>query len=158
MVNVLPSRIYNVVVYIVEENYLFIGKLAKQTGISTKTIRYYEEINLLPKPKRAPNNYRIYSEDIFKRLNFIRKAKDLGFTLGEIKEVLTISDSGLDPCERIGKMLKTKIFALEKKLKELRSLQNKLKKLDREWSKIQIQEECDKGNLICSKIEKYISG
>jgi len=139
-----------------EENMLFIGKLAKQIGINTKTIRYYEDINLLPKPKRGINNYRIYTDDTLNRLKFIKKAQSLGFTLKEIKEVLNISDSGLDPCEHIGDMLKTKMVTLETKLKELKNLQTKVKKLEKEWSNIQIKKEYNEGNLICAKIEKYI--
>jgi len=64
-----------------EEKQLFIGELARQIGINPKTVRYYEDINLLPKSKRGENNYRIYSKDTLKRLIFIKKAQSLGFTL-----------------------------------------------------------------------------
>ncbi len=134
----------------------FIGELAKQIKINPKTIRYYEYINLLPRPKRGTNNYRVYSIDMLKRLSFIRKAQGLGFTLREIKEVLTISDRGNDPCEHVGELLKRRIVDIEKKLMELKSVQIKLKKLEKEWSKIQIQEECKTGELICPKIERYL--
>ncbi len=135
---------------------LFIGELAKQININPKTIRYYEEISILPRPKRGTNNYRVYSLDTVNRLSFIRKAQGLGFTLREIKEVLTISDRGNDPCEHVGELLKRRIVDIEKKLMELKSVQIKLKKLEKEWSKIQIQEECKTGELICPKIERYL--
>lgn len=134
---------------------LSIGELAKQIGINPKTIRYYEDIDLLPKPQRGINNYRVYSEDALKRLNYIKRAQGLGFTLREIKEVLTISDKGFDPCEQIGKLLKQRIVDLDNKLKELMSLQTNLKELEKEWTSIQIGEECNTGDLICPKIEKY---
>jgi len=134
----------------------FIGELAKQIDINPKTIRYYEDINLLPRPKRGTNNYRVYSLDTVNRLSFIKKAQGLGFTLREIKEVLTISDRGNDPCEHVGELLKGRIVDIEKKLMELKSVQIKLKKLEKEWSKIQIQEECKTGELICPKIERYL--
>ncbi len=138
-----------------EENKLTIGELAKQLSINPKTIRYYEDIKLLPKPKRSNNNYRVYSDDTLKRLHFIKKAQSLGFRLKEIKKVLSISDMGNDPCEHIGELLKLRIVDLEKKLKELKELQTRLKKLEKEWSSMQIPKECNTGDLICPKIEKY---
>jgi len=138
-----------------EENNLTIGELAKQLAINPKTIRYYEDIKLLPKPKRGDNNYRVYSEDILKRLRFIKKAQSLGFRLKEIKKVLSISDRGNDPCEHIGELLKLRIVDLEKKLKELKELQTRLKKLEKEWSMMQIPKEFNTGDLICPKIGNY---
>jgi len=134
----------------------FIGELAKQIKINPKTIRYYEEISILPRPKRGTNNYRVYSLDTVNRLSFIKKAQGLGFTLREIKEVLTISDRGNDPCEHVGELLKGRIVDIEKKLMELKSVQTKLKKLDKEWSRIQAQEECNTDDLICPKIDRYL--
>jgi len=134
----------------------FIGELAKQIDINPKTIRYYEEISILPRPKRGTNNYRVYSLDTVNRLSFIKKAQGLGFTLREIKEVLTISDRGNDPCEHVGELLKGRIVDIEKKLMELKSVQTKLKKLDKEWSRIQAQEECNTDDLICPKIDRYL--
>lgn len=138
-----------------EENNFTIGELAKQLSINPKTIRYYEDIKLLPRPDRGSNNYRVYSKDTLNRLHFIKKAKSLGFTLKEIRKVLSISDSGNDPCEHIEELLKVRIVDLEKKLKELKELRTKLKKLEKEWSGMQIPEECNTGDLICPKIEKY---
>jgi len=138
-----------------EEKKLSIGELAGQLKINPKTIRYYEDIKLLPRPKRGDNNYRVYSEDTLKRLHFIKKTQNLGFTLKEIKKVLSISDRGNDPCEHIGELLKLRIVELNKKLLELKELQTKLKKLEKEWSSMQIAGECNTGDLICPKIEKY---
>lgn len=138
-----------------EENKLSIGELARQLNINPKTIRYYEDIKLLPKPKRGNNNYRVYSEDTLKRLHFIKKAQSLGFTLKEIKRVLSISDIGNDPCEHIGELLKLRIVELNKKLIELKELKTRLMKLEKEWSSMQIPEECNTGDFICPKIEKY---
>ncbi len=138
-----------------EDNKLSIGELAKQLSISPKTIRYYEDIKLLPRPDRGSNNYRVYSEDTLNRLHFIKKAKSLGFTLKEIKKVLSISDRGNDPCEHIGELLKLRIVALEMKLKELKELRTKLMKLEKEWSGMQIPEQCNTDDLICPKIEKF---
>jgi DNA-binding transcriptional MerR regulator len=133
----------------------FIGELARQTGTNPKTVRYYEDISLLPRPKRGINNYRVYSQDTIRRLGFIKKAQNLGFTLREIKEILGTSDRGSDPCEHLGGLLKRRIASIESKLKELKSLRARLKKLDKEWPDIKLAEECNTGDIICPKIEKY---
>lgn len=133
----------------------FIGELARQTGTNPKTVRYYEDIDLLPRPKRGANNYRVYTRDTVRRLGFIRKAQALGFTLKEIKGILGTSDRGNDPCWRIGELLKHRIAALENRLKELKSLRTRLKKLVKDWSDVEFVKECDTGEVICPKIEKY---
>jgi DNA-binding transcriptional MerR regulator len=77
---------------------LKIGDLAKLSGATTKTIRYYELLGLLPEPQRTDSGYRLYDEKDVERLVFIRKAKGLGFSLTEIKETLALYDSKQDPC------------------------------------------------------------
>ncbi len=68
----------------------FIGQIAKQVGINVETICYYERIKLLPKPKRRESHYRVYDAIDLKRFMFIKRAKELGFTLKEIKELLEL--------------------------------------------------------------------
>lgn len=140
-----------------KEQLFSIGQLARQNDINPKTIRYYERINLLPKPKRGTNNYRLYSQDTAKRLNFIMRAKGLGFTLKEIKQILNLSDRGHDPCEHIGELLKRRIDELEIKLGDLKKLKKRLKVLEAEWSRIQLLEGCNTDELICPKIERYFN-
>jgi DNA-binding transcriptional MerR regulator len=137
------------------EKLLFIGKVAKQTGINPKTIRYYEEINLLPKSKRERNNYRLYSKDTIKRLLFIKKAQSLGFTLKEIKEILILRDRGFKPCAHVRDLLRQRVIDLEQKLAELTTLRRELKKLEDEWTSIKTVED-DKGEGICPQIERVI--
>jgi DNA-binding transcriptional MerR regulator len=138
-----------------EEKLLFIGKVAKQTGVNSKTIRYYEEINLLPKPKRERNNYRLYSKDTIKRINFIKKAQSLGFTLREIKEILALRDRGFKPCSHVRDLLRQRVIDLEQKLAELTILRRELKKLEDEWASVKtVEDGRDEG--ICPQIEKVI--
>lgn len=134
---------------------LFIGKVAKQIGVNPKTIRFYEEISLLPKPKRERNNYRVYSQDMVRRLNFIRKAQSLEFTLREIKEILALRDRGFKPCAHVRELLRQRVIDLEQKLAELNILRRELKKLEDEWARMQTVED-DKGEGICPQIEKVI--
>ena len=137
-----------------ESKMLYIGELARRLGVNTKTIRYYESINLLPEPKRTANNYRVYAQDVENRLQFIKKAKSLGFTLREINEILILSDKGYDPCVHVGELLRKRCADVEKKLTELKDLRTKLKRIEREFSKTQF-EDCNTGDLICPKIQKY---
>jgi DNA-binding transcriptional MerR regulator len=136
-----------------EEKHLFIGELARQIGINPKTVRYYEDINLLPKSKRGGNNYRLYSEDTLKQLGFIKKAQSLGFTLREIKEILSLRERGLKPCSHVRDLSKQRVADIEQKITELTTLKRELKKLEDEWTTMPtIKEDLDK--CICPQIEK----
>lgn len=136
-----------------EEKQLFIGELARQIGINPKTVRYYEDINLLPKSKRGENNYRVYSKDTLKQLSFIKKAQSLGFTLREIKEILSLRERGLKPCRHVRDLSKQRIADIEQKITELTTLKRELKKLEDEWTTMQTVED-DIAVGICPQIEK----
>ncbi|WP_050742507.1 MerR family transcriptional regulator [Deferribacter desulfuricans] len=82
--------------------YLKRGQLAKIVGVNLETIRYYEQIGLL-KPKRSKSNYRLFSEEDVTKLQFIKKSKELGFTLKEIKELLELSLDDTSTCLEIKK-------------------------------------------------------
>jgi len=138
-----------------KEKTLFIGQVARQTGINPKTIRYYEEIGLLPKPRRGDNNYRVYSEDTVIRIKFIKKAKSLGFTLKEIKEILALRDRGFKPCNHVRSLLKQRIFDVEQKISELTALRAQLKRLQSEWERVQTLEDSN-GEGICPQIERVV--
>jgi len=71
-----------------------IGKAAKRAGLSVDTLRYYEREGLLPRPRRTASSYRLYDEAAIARLRFINRAKVLGFTLAEIRELLQLNDGG----------------------------------------------------------------
>lgn len=78
-----------------------IGELARRVDVSTKTIRYYEDIGVLPQPERAPNGYRDYGEDAVDRLRFIRDAQATGLTLTEIASILDMRNHGLGTCHHV---------------------------------------------------------
>ncbi len=90
---------------------LRIGALAADLGLNPKTIRYYEEIGLLPVPQRTGAGYRQYSAADRERLRFI-KAKVIGFTLREIREILAVRDGGGEPCPYLGDLLAHKLAAV----------------------------------------------
>jgi DNA-binding transcriptional MerR regulator len=80
---------------------LRIGELADQFGLNPKTIRYYEDIGLLPEPQRTTGGYRQYGADARERLNFILKARAIGLALDEIRRILALSRDGQQPCEHV---------------------------------------------------------
>ncbi len=106
-----------------------IGKLAKMTDTSIDTIRYYERIGLLPEPKRKSSGYRLFNEIDTKKVNFIKKAKTLGFSLKEIKELLLLKVDSKTSCDEIRKSAQNKLLFVEQKMYELGHVKEALKRL-----------------------------
>ena len=106
-----------------------IGELADSVSVPAKTIRYYEEIGLLPPPERHPNGYRNYDQTAADRLRFVKAAQAVGFSLGEIKEILAFRERGEKPCghvldlvDRRARDLTERIAVLERMRADLRQL------------------------------------
>ena len=95
----------------------FVGQLADEAGINVETVRYYENIKLLPRPKRRESRYRIYGENDLARVKFIVRAKELGFTLKEIKELLNLRIESTSTCGDVKHLAEDKIKNAEEKLK-----------------------------------------
>jgi DNA-binding transcriptional MerR regulator len=104
-----------------------IQELAKITGVSTKTIRYYEEIGLLPEPARARNNYRQYSEQDVERVRLVVGARRLGLSLDEISEVLALRERCAAPCRALLERLERKADEIAERIRELRRLESELR-------------------------------
>ncbi|MDQ7859732.1 MAG: heavy metal-responsive transcriptional regulator [Armatimonadota bacterium] len=98
---------------------LRIGELAARAGLSPKTIRYYESLGLLPPPPRTPAGYRLYGSADEERLAFIARAKALGLSLAEIREVLDLHDAGTPPCDRVVAVLDRKLAMLDAQMRSL---------------------------------------
>lgn len=103
-----------------------IGELARQTGVSTKTIRYYEEIGVLPAPDRTANDYRDYSEEAVDRLSFVRDAQATGLTLTEISSILDLRSQGEETCLHVIDLLERHLTALDQHIRTLRETRKKL--------------------------------
>lgn len=100
-----------------------IGQLAKKTGFSVGTLRYYEQQGLLEKPGRADNGYRAYSEDCIPQLMFIDQAKSVGFSLIEIKRLLSISNlKNEHTCGEVKHFVSKKITEIEKQIDQLQRM------------------------------------
>ncbi|MCZ2340661.1 MAG: heavy metal-responsive transcriptional regulator [Bacteroidales bacterium] len=106
-----------------------IGEVAKRAGIGVETIRYYEREGLLLEPERRPSGYRLYDESTVERLEYVRRAKELGFTLAEIKELLDLSFTSRSCCEHIRHRVETKISDIEQKIQLLQQMKHSLDKI-----------------------------
>lgn len=105
-----------------------IGQLARLAGVPIDTIRYYERQHLLPAPSRSPAGYRRYENSDAVRLNFIRRAKALGFTLEEIRELLAIS-AGRDDMAQVKAAATAKLALVEERLAEMTRMRDALRGL-----------------------------
>ena len=119
---------------------MLIAELARRAGVNPETIRYYEEVGLLPRAARLPSGYRQYSEEDVERLEFIRNAKALGVALAEIKEVLAFRDRGVAPCPYVLKLLDGKVKEIQGRIRGLRMLAEDLRRLQRAAVKIPAKE------------------
>ncbi|MFD7321651.1 heavy metal-responsive transcriptional regulator [Streptomyces sp. NPDC059875] len=106
-----------------------IGELATKAGLSTKTIRFYEEAGLLPAPPRTAGGYRDYPEQAATRLSFVRDAQAAGLTLAEIRSVLALRDSGQAPCAQVSTLIDQHLAAIEHRMTELREARDALREL-----------------------------
>ncbi|MBB6505343.1 Cu(I)-responsive transcriptional regulator [Sphingomonas endophytica] len=106
---------------------LTIGDLGKATNTKVETVRYYERIGLLPKPVRSSGNYRTYGAAELGRLSFIRRARDLGFSLGQVRALLSLSDDRTCDCAGIDQIAHAHLREVDRKLADLRALRRELK-------------------------------
>ena len=103
-----------------------IGEAADAVGINPKTIRYYEDIGLLPDPERTPAGYREYTTVDVDRLVFVKTAQRLGFTLAEVGEILAFRERGQRPCTYVLGVLERQVGDLDRRISELQDLRAEL--------------------------------
>lgn len=105
---------------------LTIGELAKRACVTPDTLRYYERLSLIPPPSRSNGGYRLYEPAVTERVAFIRKARGLGLTLDDVREILRLADAGTPPCEHARNSLARRLREVEARLAELESLRHTL--------------------------------
>lgn len=115
-----------------------IGALAEATDTKVETIRYYERIGLLPEPGRTGGNYRAYTADHMARLSFIRRARDLGFTLNQVRALLGLADNRNSDCCAVDAMTRDHLAAVDRKLADLKRLRKELNNL---------LQQCERGTI-----------
>lgn len=105
---------------------LRIGELARAAGVSVDTLRFYERRGLLRPAARSAAGYRLYDAAALRRLDFIRRAGALGFTLREVAGLLEVIEEGQPPCAHVRALLEDKLAALEERMRELEALRRQL--------------------------------
>lgn len=105
---------------------LSIGQVARRAGVGVETVRFYEREGLLEEPPRRASGYRQYSEQVVKRIHFIKRAQQLGFSLKEITDLLLLRVDGQTSCEEVKQRTETKIAEGERKLVELQHMRQAL--------------------------------
>jgi len=111
------------------------GELARLTRVSTDTLRYYERLGLLPKPGRTAGNYRNYASSAEQRVLLIQRALRIGFSLAELKSILTARDKSSAPCRHVRDLLLSKIRSMDDQIRTLLSLRKDLHRLLKTWDK-----------------------
>lgn len=102
---------------------LTIGALAEATGVKVETIRYYERIGILPSPPRSPGGHRLYGPAVLRRLGFVRRARELGFALDEVRDLLRLVDGGDFTCEEVRAKTLPHLDEVRAKIASLRRLE-----------------------------------
>ncbi|KQM37850.1 MerR family transcriptional regulator [Sphingomonas sp. Leaf10] len=105
---------------------LTIGKLGSATGTKVETIRYYEQIGLLPAPARSAGNYRTYEGEHLRRLSFIRRARDLGFSIDQVRELMGLADRREQSCMAVDVIANQHRDAITRKIADLTALAGEL--------------------------------
>lgn len=108
---------------------LTIGKLGAASGVKVPTIRYYEQIGLLPAAERSSGNQRLYSRAVQDRLSFIRHARDLGFPLEAIRDLLGMADRPDQPCDAVDGIARAQLQAVEGRIARLTALKSELERM-----------------------------
>ena len=111
------------------ENSLSIGALSKATGTTVETIRWYERVGVLPLPARTKGNYRSYGAAHLERLSFVRRARDLGFTLDQVRELLRLADEKDQSCDAVDRVAREHLEEVERKIADLEALWRELQDL-----------------------------
>lgn len=105
------------------------GELARKAGVNVQTLRYYERRGLLLSPARSESGYRQYPPDVVRRIRFIQRAKELGFTLVEIAELLALQVDGDDSCDEVREQAEAKLEDVTERIYSLQRMQSVLREL-----------------------------
>jgi DNA-binding transcriptional MerR regulator len=132
-----------------------IGDVAKQVGMTVEAVRFYERQGLLPRPPRTEAGYRIYADADLRRLQFIRQAKRLGFSLQEIVRILRLRERGHCPCEEVIETLERHLRETEDQLQRLQAFRDEIAGTLKQWKRNGTRRV--PGKVICGLIERTIT-
>lgn len=112
--------------------HLTIGQLAKRTGCKVQTIRYYEQVGLMPEPLRTEGNQRRFAQTHLERLAFIRHSRELGFPLAAIRKLLRLGDNPKHSCEAVDRIARYQLQQVESRIARLEALRSELQRISRQ--------------------------
>jgi DNA-binding transcriptional MerR regulator len=125
-----------------------IGEVSRLSGVGIEALRFYERQGLLGNPPRTQSGYRLYDEEVLERLEFIKRAQVLGFSLAEIAGIIAEKQAGQSPCAEVREIVRRRLQELDERLKEMRRYRKELAEALSEWD-----EAGDKEGHICGLIE-----
>lgn len=128
-----------------------VNELATRASVTADTVRYYTKIGLLQPTKNIENGYKNYKPEDEKRLKFILKCRQLGFTINEIKEIVSLSSSGKSPCCRVREIVKMRLSEAEKAIEEMKQLHARMQLAAETWQSMPDGQPT--GDSVCSLIE-----
>lgn len=132
---------------------LTVNELARQAQAPAHVVRYYTRIGLLSPTAQQPNGYRLFSTQDAGRLRFIRLAKNLGYTLSEIREITRHADMGESPCADVRRIIQGRIEENRVKIRDMQALQDRMERALRQWEKL--PDGIPDGNSVCHLIESF---
>jgi len=130
-----------------------VNELARRTNLPPGTVRYYTRIGVLQPSGRLRNGYQVFSEKDVARLEFVLRAKHLGFALAEIRAILLDAQQGLSPCPRVRACMKRRVAENACKLRELQALQQRMENALEQWRAL--PDAVPRGDAICYLIESF---
>ena len=128
---------------------LKIGEVSKQTGVGIEALRFYEKRGLLGNPNRTSSGYRLYSPAVLERLDFIKRAQVLGFTLSEIARIIADKQAGRSPCAEVRAIVRRRLQELDERMRDMRRYRRELSQALDEWEKMG-----DVPGHVCGLIER----
>jgi MerR family transcriptional regulator, copper efflux regulator len=117
--------------------WLRIGEVSKQSGVGIEALRFYEKQGLLNHATRTRSGYRLYSEEVLERLEFIKRAQVLGFSLAEIAHIIKEKESGNSPCAEVREIVRSRLEVLDERMKEMRRYRKELAEALESWDAAQ---------------------
>ncbi|MCI0412611.1 MerR family transcriptional regulator [bacterium] len=136
------------------KEFLLSGELARLSGVSPDTIRYYERKGLIQRPERSQNRYRKYPVESLDRVRIIRSALAVGFTIAELSKIFQIRDRGGNPCHRVQQVAQEKLKAIEVQIKELIRAKQDLQSCVDEWESLLAHTGPGKRALLLEKLAR----
>ncbi len=130
-----------------------VNEVAKKLGVTPDTVRFYTRIKVLTPNKSKVNGYKEYSDKDVNRLRFVMSARQLGFSVEDIQEILSYADKEKSPCSRVRTLITQRLHETEQQFEEMLQLRNRMQRAVLEWG--QKPDKAPTGHMLCHLIEEF---